>query len=130
VTGNQGREQVNMSQSQQADDAKTFELVLHNGLVVRLKAYDTTTKTEWVTRLTDIAKYWKLRIMGDLNIYKLVRKENLERLNIDEEMESFVGQYARKWEVMRSVASPQLYNMCGISCCRTITVSSLFSNPT
>ena len=113
---------------EQTDVARIFELVLRNGLVVRLKAYDKTTQTEWVTRLTRIADYWKSRIAGDLNIYKSVRKENLEKLDIDEEMESFMGQYARKWEVTRSVASPQLYNICGVSCCRTITVSPLLSH--
>jgi len=109
----------------QREYARTFEVVLRNGLVVRLKAYDETTKTEWVTRLTRIADYWKSRIAGDLDMYKLVRKENLEKLDIDEEMESFLGQYAKKWEVTRSVASPQLYNVCGVSCCRTIVVSPL-----
>lgn len=106
----------------QTEAAQTFELVLRNGLIVRLKAYDETTKDEWVTRLTQVAEYWRSRIASDLNIYKQVRKENLEKLDIDEEMESFMGQYANKWEVTRSVASPQLYNMCGVSCCRTITV--------
>lgn len=110
----------------QTEDAQTFEMVLRNGLIVRLKAYDETTRDEWVKRLTQVADYWKSRIASDLNIYKQVRKENLEKLDIDEEMESFIGQYASKWEVTRSVASPQLYNMCGVSCCRTITVSPCF----
>ncbi|MCJ1245791.1 hypothetical protein MMC30_002995 [Trapelia coarctata] len=120
----------NAGMANHTEDGRTFELVLRNGLIVRLKAYDETTKTEWVTRLTRIADYWKARIAGDLDMYKLVRKENLEKLDIDEEMESFMGQYARKWEVTRSVASPQLYNMCGVSCCRTITMSgTLYRKP-
>ena len=114
---------VNIGAAQQAADDRTFELVLKNGLVVRLQAYDKATKTEWTTRLTRICKYWKLRVAQDLDLYKMVRNTNLRMLDIDEEMESFMGQYARKWEVTRSVASPQLFNMCGISCCRTITVS-------
>jgi hypothetical protein len=48
-------------------------------------------------------------------------------LNVDEEMEAIIGQFAKKWEVNRSEASPELYNMCGISSCRGITLSgSLF----
>ena len=109
--------------AQQATDDRTFEFVLKNGLVVRLQAYDKVTKTEWITRLTRICDYWKLRVAKDLDLYKMVRNTNLKTLDIDEEMESFMGQYARKWEVTRSMASPQLFNMCGISCCRTITVS-------
>ena len=121
--GEQSGSPLNIGQAQQDEDARTFELVIKNGLVVRLMAYNEATKTEWMTRLTRISAYWKLRTSSDMELYKMVRRTNLETLEIDEEMESFIGQYARKWEVTRSVASPQLFNMCGISCCRTITVS-------
>ena len=104
------------------DLERSFELVLKNGLAIRLQAYDKITKKEWITRLRQIVKYWKIRTVHDMRLYKEVRQENLERLRIDEELESTLGQYAQKWEVSRSVASPQLFNMCGISCCRAITV--------
>ena len=106
------------------DDERTFEMVLKNGLVVRLQAYDQTTKREWMDRLRKLSKYWKLRVAEDSKLMKNVRQSNLDRLKIDEENESFVGQFASKWEVTRSEASPRLYNMCGISCCRAITVST------
>ena len=107
----------------QFDDKRTFELVLRNGLVARLQAYDELTKAEWMTRLDKLIKYWKLRITEHMNTFKEVRNANLKSLEIDEEMESYLGQFGEKWEVTRSVASPQLFNMCGISCCRAITVS-------
>jgi len=107
------------------DNRRTFELLLDNDLVIRLQAYDERTKTEWIQRLRSLVKYWKLRIAADTALLKLVRKSNLEKLNIDEEMEAIVGQFARKWEVSRSEASPQLYNMCGISSCRSIVMSGL-----
>ena len=103
----------------------SFELLLKNGLVVRLRAYDETTKKEWMTRLEEISRYWKLRTHDDTNSYKRIRQANFQRLDIDEEMESYLGQYAKKWEVSRAVASPRLFNMCGISCCRAITVSTI-----
>ena len=109
----------------QFDEDRTFELELRNGLVARLQAYNKTTKKEWVVRLRRLVKYWKQRIADDMELFKTVRQWNLNRLDIDEEMESWIGQYARKWEVTRSEASPQLYNMCGISWCRTITVCLL-----
>ncbi|MCJ1403774.1 hypothetical protein MMC11_006997 [Xylographa trunciseda] len=128
--GEQSSSPVNVGQAQQAEDARTFELIIKNGLVVRLMAYNEATKTEWMTRLTQISTYWKLRTSSDMELYKMVRRTNLETLEIDEEMESFIGQYARKWEVTRSIASPQLFNMCGISCCRTITMAgSLYRKP-
>ena len=111
----------------QFDDHRTFELVMRNKLVIRLQAYNKETKNEWVSRLRKLTHYWKLRLADDMTILKAVRGLNLERLEIDEEMEAYLGQSARKWEVTRSVASPKVFNMCGISCCRAITVrSSLF----
>lgn len=105
------------------DDKRTFELVMKNGLIVRLQAYNKQTKREWMTRLDQLVRYWKVRKMDDVRQYKLVRHANLENLNVDEEMESWLGQFARKWEVSRSEASSQLYNVCNISLCRTIRVS-------
>ena len=107
-----------------------FELVFKNGLVLRLRSFNAATKQEWTTRLTAIAEYWKVRTAADMNAYKVVRQANFERLKLDEEMESFIGQAAKKWEVSRSVASPELFNMCGISSCRAITVSRLFNSST
>jgi hypothetical protein len=112
-------------ETKKLDDERVFELVLENGLVVRLQAYNLATRQEWISRLRKLVKYWKLRIKADMEIFKVVRKHNLEKLNIDEEMEAIVGQFARKWEVSHSEASPQLYNMCGISCCRPISMSGL-----
>jgi hypothetical protein len=39
--------------------------------------------------------------------------------------EAHIGQFARKWEVTQSFASPELYNMCGIACCRSIHMSGM-----
>ncbi|KAI9726724.1 MAG: hypothetical protein M1834_008659 [Cirrosporium novae-zelandiae] len=107
------------------DDDRIFELVLNNGLVIRLQAYNQTTKKEWIRRLRTIVKYWHLRKRADIDLLKSVRHQNLSSLNIDEAIESQVGQYASKWEVSRSYASPRLYNMCGLSCCRAITLSGM-----
>ncbi|KAI9696733.1 MAG: hypothetical protein M1836_005095 [Candelina mexicana] len=89
------------------DDDRTFELAMENGLVIRLQAYNKVTKKEWIHRLRDIVKYWKLRTAADMSLFKAVRRENLEQLNIDEEMESLLGQFGRKWEVT-SHSSPNL----------------------
>lgn len=111
--------------TQQIDDDRIFEIVLDNGLIVRLQAYNEETKKEWVKRLRELIKYWKLRTAADSNLFKAVRQANLDHLKIDEEMEAVVGQFARKWEVLKTEASPQLYHMCGIGCCRPITMSGL-----
>ncbi|KAJ9605406.1 hypothetical protein H2200_010063 [Cladophialophora chaetospira] len=113
--------------TKEIDDDRVFELLLDNGLVIRLQAYSMQTRDEWIHRLRKLVKYWKLRMSSDMDTFKSIRKANLEQLNVDEQMEAIIGQFAKKWEVSRSEASPQLYNMCGISSCRSITMSgSLF----
>ncbi|KAI9839103.1 MAG: hypothetical protein M1837_002242 [Sclerophora amabilis] len=108
---------------QKFDDGRTFELVMKNGLIVRLEAFDQETKKEWIYRLRNMSQYWRLRSDADLDLMKATRQTNLDRLNIDEELESYIGQFGQKWEVSRSVASAELYNMCPASSCRTITLS-------
>lgn len=108
--------------TEEFDDARTFELVMDNDLVIRLQAFNKEAKQEWMTRLRKLVEYWKLRTAEDMTLLKCVRQANLERLDIDEEMEAQLGQFAEKWEVSRAIASPQLFNICGISCCRAITV--------
>ena len=112
--------------TQQIDDHRTFELVMKNGLVIRLQAYNEATKKEWIHRLRHLVRYWKLRLADDMTLLKAVRGLNLQKLDLDEEMEAYIGQFGEKWEVTRSVASSKLFNMCGISCCRAITVRSLY----
>ncbi|CUS09091.1 unnamed protein product [Tuber aestivum] len=107
------------------NDGKTFELVLDNGLTLRLQGYDQRTRDEWVTRLKDLVKYWRVRDKEDLATIRRTRDANLKLLNLDEEMESAVGQFARKWEVSRSIASGEIFNVCGLSSCRAITMSGV-----
>lgn len=107
------------------DDERTFELLLENGLVVRLQAYDRRTRDEWISRLRSLVKYWKLRKTADMNNFKSVRATNLKTLRIDEDDEAELGQFGHKWEVTRSQASPELYNVCSIADCRTISMSGL-----
>ncbi|KAG8526560.1 uncharacterized protein KY384_008761 [Bacidia gigantensis] len=112
------------------DDDRTFELVMKNKLVIRLQAYDEQTKREWIHRLRKLVHYWKLRLADDMELLKFVRAQNLDRLGIDEEMEASLGQFGSKWEVSRSIASPKLFHMCGISCCRAITLAgTLYHKP-
>ena len=106
-------------QTTSLESDRTFELLMRNGLVIRLQAYDTAAKKEWLTRLRDLVKYWRLRSHADVDLFKSVREQNLEKLQIDERAEAQVGSFAYKWEVSQSYADPILYNLCGISSCRT-----------
>ncbi|KAF9693183.1 hypothetical protein EKO04_008796 [Ascochyta lentis] len=125
-------EDVDMDDSRGEDGAtndldleRTFELVMKNGLVIRLQAADKARRKQWINHLRALAKYWKHRTASDITLYKSTRARNLSALNIDEEGEAHIGQFARKWEVKQSFASPQLYNMCGIACCRSIHMSGM-----
>lgn len=108
----------------QIDDSRILELVLHNGLIVRLQAYNSRTRDEWIRRLRRLIKYWTLRKSADMSLLRNVRAENLSTMNIDEAMEAALGQFGEKWEVTRnSVASPSVWNLCPIAGCRTIALS-------
>jgi hypothetical protein len=111
--------------TQEFDDDRTFEMVLDNGLVIRLQAYDVVTRDEWVKRLNALVNYWRTRCADDAKEHQLLRKRNLKLLDIDEAMESVVGQFAKKWEVKKAEASPHLHNMCSLTGCRTIKVGHL-----
>lgn len=112
-----------MEEESEADaQARSLELIMKNGLSVRLQAYSVEARKEWVKRLRALIKYWKARTAADVQMLKSIRNENLQRLQVDEEMEAVMGQYAQKWEVRRSVASGDLWNMCGIACCRTMSM--------
>ncbi|KAH0277878.1 hypothetical protein KCU91_g2863, partial [Aureobasidium melanogenum] len=112
------------------DDARTFELLMRNGLVVRLQAFSKATKKEWIRRLRALATYWTRRASQDLALFKFVRQQNLDTLNVDMQAEAYIGMFAHKWEVTKSFASPELYNVCGISNCRAVHRSGiLFRKP-
>ena len=116
--------------TKQVDDDRTFELVMRNGLIVRLQAFSKATKKEWMKRVRALVVYWSIRTKHDMDLFRSTRTTNLALLNIDEKAEAHVGQFAHKWEVARSIASPELYNMCGISSCRSIHRSGvLFRKP-
>lgn len=104
------------------DDERVFELVLRTGLVIRLQAFDATTRQAWMDQLKVLIDYWTWRHKADASEYRKVRKANLNALQIDEELEGLVGQYGAKWEVAHCVAEPQIYNFCPISSCRTIAL--------
>ncbi|KAI2818890.1 hypothetical protein CBS133816_10233 [Aspergillus niger] len=116
--------------TQQFNDDRTFEMLLDNNLVVRFQAYNDVTKKEWMRRLEALVKYWKGRIATDAAELKALRQRNLELLGIDEELESIMGQFAKKWEVKKAEASPLLHNICVLSDCRTIKISGhLYRKP-
>lgn len=108
----------------QFDDDKTFEMLLDNGLVIRLQAYNRVTRDEWIERLSALVRYWRTRCAADAAELKAIRQRNVDLLNIDEEMESFIGQLGRKWELKRAEASPHLHNICNLFGCRTIKVGT------
>ncbi|KAF2719292.1 hypothetical protein K431DRAFT_286881 [Polychaeton citri CBS 116435] len=107
------------------DELRTFELLLRNGLVIRLQAYDQTAKKLWIKHLSKLVVYWRSRAKMDMDLYKTIRQENLQALGLDEKAEAEVGQYAQKWEVTQSLASSQIYNLCGIARCRAVHMSGL-----
>ncbi|EER38623.1 PH domain-containing protein [Histoplasma capsulatum var. duboisii H88] len=112
-------------QDHQSRSNRSFELVMSGGLVVEFRAYNMQTRDEWVQRLSDLVRYWTARTREDVAIMKSVRRQNLELLNITEDQEFMFEQFASTWEVSKAQTSPELFNICGISGCRTVKMSGL-----
>ncbi|KAL4998276.1 Pleckstrin homology domain-containing protein [Aspergillus recurvatus] len=110
---------------EQSTDNAGFEMLLDNGLVVRFQAYNRATRDEWMQRLDALVQYWKARTAVDAAELKDTRQRNLQLLGMDEELESVIGQYAKKWEVRKAEASPLLHNICSLIGCRPIKMSGL-----
>ncbi|KAK9467251.1 Pleckstrin homology domain-containing protein [Lipomyces arxii] len=109
------------------DDDRVFELVLKSGLVIRLQAFNKITRDEWIKRLDELRLYWRARMVADARALNAVKADNLAQLHIDEEMESQIGEASSKWEALRGVADPQIYNICPLGSCRSVTMKgSLF----
>ncbi|KAI5299860.1 hypothetical protein KEM55_001356, partial [Ascosphaera atra] len=100
-----------------------FELVMSDGLVARLRAFNAETRDEWINRLRALSRYWSLRFMADNSVMRAVRQRNLRTLNINEAQESSMGQFARKWAVVSAQASAQVFNICNVSDCRAVKCS-------
>ncbi|KAJ5475619.1 hypothetical protein N7539_007906 [Penicillium diatomitis] len=109
---------------------RVFELVLENGLVIRLQAFDQATRDQWVKGMEALVNYWRKRCFEDAAELHSVRQRNLKILEIDEELESAVGQFAQKWELRKAEASPHLHNMCLLAGCRPIKMAGqLYRKP-
>ena len=106
------------------DDDCTFELVLENGRVIRLQAFSLETRREWMRRLRDLIKYWKLRLLEDFNSLKEMRAQNLEMIKIDKGNESRFIDWIRMDQFAEAVSAPRMYHFCTIANCRTLSVSS------
>lgn len=112
------------------DVDRSLELILKNGVIIRLQAASKERRKDWVKHLRALGKYWKLRRAADISLLMTTRAQNLAALKIDEEGEAAIGQYAKKWEVGHTYACPELYNLCGIANCRSIHISgTLYRKP-
>jgi hypothetical protein len=105
------------------DDERTFELVLENGLVIRLQSFNLDCRREWMRRLRDLIKYWKLRLAEDITTLKEMREQNLRTIGIDRGNESVYGDWIQKYQLRDSVSAPGMYHFCRLADCRTISVS-------
>lgn len=106
------------------DDERMFELVLDNDLVVRLQSYNLEARREWMRRLRDLIKYWKLRLQEDIKSLKEMRTQNIEMIKIDGGNESRFGDWIRPYQLVEAVSAPGMYHFCRLSSCRAISVSS------
>lgn len=112
------------------DESKTFELVMENGLIVRLQAYNAHCRNLWVNKLKDLIFYWKEVAHNQLQVSADFRTNNMKRLYIDDKLDAAVGESSPKWETARASASTTLYNVSGISWSRSIIMKGMMYHKT
>jgi hypothetical protein len=108
------------------DDERAFEMVLENGLVVRLQSFNLETRKEWMRRLRDLIKYWKLRLADDTRSLKEMREENLKMLGVNRGNEAQYADYIHRYQLVEAVSAPGMYHFCRISNCRPLSVYRLW----
>ncbi|KAG5361593.1 Meiotically up-regulated gene 56 protein [Yarrowia sp. C11] len=112
------------------DEDKTFELVMENGLIVRLQAYNLHCRNLWVNKLKELIAYWKIVAHNQLQVSADTRSNNMKRLYIDDKLDAAVGESSPKWETARASASTTLYNVSGISWSRSIIMKGMLFHKT
>ncbi|RDW25166.1 hypothetical protein B0I71DRAFT_43086 [Yarrowia lipolytica] len=112
------------------DEHKTFELVMENGLIVRLQAYNSHCRNLWVNKLRDLIAYWKVVAQNQLQVSADFRTNNMKRLYIDDKLDAVIGESSPKWETARASASTTLYNVSGISWSRSIIMKGMLYHKT
>lgn len=112
------------------DEHKTFELVMENGLIVRLQAYNSHCRNLWVNKLKDLIAYWKAAAHHQLQVSADFRTNNMKRLYIDDKLDAAIGESSPKWETARASASTTLYNVSGISWSRSIIMKGMLYHKT
>ena len=103
-------------------DDKTFEILLENGLTIKLQSFSLETRKEWIKRLQSLIQYWKLRLMQDITTIQEMRQRNLKTIGVDRGNESGYADWIQKYQLIDSVSDPSIYHFCRISDCRTISV--------
>ncbi|KAK9463606.1 Pleckstrin homology domain-containing protein [Lipomyces oligophaga] len=104
------------------DNDRVFELVLRSGLIVRLQAFSKITRDEWIKRLDELRIYWQARMQADARAMSVLKADNVQQLHMDEEMESQMGKDTSKWEALKGIADPKMYNVCPLAFCRSIAM--------
>ncbi|ODQ65736.1 hypothetical protein NADFUDRAFT_82714 [Nadsonia fulvescens var. elongata DSM 6958] len=106
-------------------DNEVFELLLENNIVIRLQAANEECQRLWVTRLSELVKYWKQFMVEETQRKINLRLRNLANLGIKEDCYAQFGDSAQKWETFKADADPQIYNMDAVSWSRSIAMKGL-----
>lgn len=108
-----------------------FKIIMKNGVSVMLRAPDSQTKNEWITRLLALKEYWTLRIQADIDQLKKTKLSNIKNLKIDEYEDSNSSiSTLNKWENIHALADPHIHNITPNSMYRCIIKSGyIFQKP-
>ncbi|ANZ77169.1 BA75_03982T0 [Komagataella pastoris] len=106
------------------EDNTSFELVLSDNARVMLSAATTSVRDLWVTKLSELIQYWKLRKRKDtVQLFEMCEK-NLKTLKIPRNRDQFVPN-GPIWESSRGEAHAKSYNISHRVLSRSLVMSGI-----
>lgn len=99
------------SQTLEATKSSIIELVIGKNVSKLLMAPDPETCQEWLSRLREIAFYWKRRLAADRQLLWDLKIKNLNTFNITELQEKHISAFVPKWMTELSTTNDHIYNV-------------------
>ncbi|KAI0464352.1 hypothetical protein LJB42_001963 [Komagataella kurtzmanii] len=113
-----------VSEPKNQEENTSFELVLCDNARVMLTAATTAVRDLWISKLSELIQYWKLRKRKDTVQMLEVCEKNLKTLKIPRNMDQFVPN-GPLWESSRGEANNKAYNISHMVLSRSLVMSGI-----
>lgn len=97
-----------------------FEIEIFNGSTITLQAPNRAIRDEWIKRLWELQEYWLAKRQEELQRLMHVRDKNIEKLRINEYVDSNAVLESNLYEIRNSFTDPFLHNIDSIAMTRSV----------